>query len=208
MKITAIIKQQRGDRYNLYADEVFLLGISTDALLRNGLAVGDELSEEDVARLADEDGFSKALAKAYDYLSRRPHSEAELRQKLARKDYEAANIEAVVNHLAERKYLDDEAFAKLWIEQRGSARGERLLRQELRQKGVDAAVISKVLMERETGNDPLATSREVALRRYARLKNESWNVVYARLSGYLSRRGFSADHIRTILTEIKTMHVN
>jgi SOS response regulatory protein OraA/RecX len=46
--------------------------------------------------------------------------------------------------------LDDEAFARSWVESRDRARprGERAIRDELRLKGIDRAVIDTVLEER------------------------------------------------------------
>ena len=46
--------------------------------------------------------------------------------------------------------LDDEAFARAWVESRDRARprGERAIREELRLKGVDRASIDLVLAER------------------------------------------------------------
>jgi regulatory protein len=51
--------------------------------------------------------------------------------------------------------LDDQAFASLWVESRDRARprGERALRQELRQKGIDSETIARTLEERDRGAD-------------------------------------------------------
>ena len=46
--------------------------------------------------------------------------------------------------------LDDEAFARAWVESRDRARprGERAIRQELGLKGVDRSTVDLVLSER------------------------------------------------------------
>ena len=51
--------------------------------------------------------------------------------------------------------LDDQAFASLWVESRDRARprGERALRQELRQKGIDSETIAATLEERNLASD-------------------------------------------------------
>lgn len=65
-------------------------------------------------------------------------------------------VDRAIERLLELGMLDDEAFARLWVESRDRARprGERALIIELRQKGVDATIITATLKER----------REVAVR--------------------------------------------
>ncbi len=71
--------------------------------------------------------------------------------------------------------LDDAAFATQWVESRDRARprGERALRQELRQKGIDSDTIARTLDQRSAAaadhDGPLDSERrsadEVAARR-------------------------------------------
>ena len=42
MRVTAITKQRREGRYNLYLDGRFALGLTLDALAAAGLRAGDE----------------------------------------------------------------------------------------------------------------------------------------------------------------------
>ena len=53
--------------------------------------------------------------------------------------------------------LDDDAFARAWVESRDRARprGERALRAELHKKGVDRPIVDSVLEDRaDTSDDP------------------------------------------------------
>ena len=49
-----------------------------------------------------------ALVKAVDFLAQQEHSETKLREKLARREYEAEEINAAVDRLKEKHYLNDE----------------------------------------------------------------------------------------------------
>ena len=64
--------------------------------------------------------------------------------------------------LLEIGLLDDEAFARHWVESRdrASPRGEMALRRELRLRGVDGAIVDAVLDERRMGwsDDPVQGS--------------------------------------------------
>ncbi len=205
MKITKISKQQRGDRYNLFDDETFIVGISAAVLARSGLSVGEELTADRLASLQDDEGYGKALAKAYDYLARRPHATVELKRKLIAKEFDGKVIERTLAHLEHEGYLDDLAFAKIWISSRGSSRGDRLLRQELRRKGVADEVVDQALAE-EADRDASSDIQAVARKRYRQMTTLPWEKVYARLGGYLARRGYEMSDIRAVLAELRQEH--
>ena len=89
------------------------------------------------------------------FLETRSRSVADVRRRLTDAGYRAELVEGAVARLLEIGILDDEVFARLWIESRDRAhpRGEAALRRELRLKGVDPAVIETVLTERDTPSD-------------------------------------------------------
>jgi regulatory protein len=100
-------------------------------------------------RAAVED-VAEVLDAAARFLEARPRSIAEVRRRLTTAGYRAPLVDAAILRMGELGYLDDEAFARTWVESRDRARprGEHALRQELRLKGIDAAVIATVLDER------------------------------------------------------------
>jgi regulatory protein len=85
----------------------------------------------------------------------RPRSIREVRRRLALAGYPATLIEAALERLEELDFLDDEAFARSWVESRDRARprGERALRSELTQKGVPREIVDRVLAERRPAGD-------------------------------------------------------
>jgi regulatory protein len=100
-------------------------------------------------RAAVED-VAEVLDAAARYLEARPRSVAEVRRRLTTAGYRATLVEAAIARMGELGYLDDDAFARTWVESRDRARprGEHALRQELRLKGIDNATIVAVLDER------------------------------------------------------------
>ncbi len=68
-------------------------------------------------------------------------------------------VDAAIERLLALQYLDDDAFARAWVESRDRAhpRGEHALRRELQLKGVERGVIEAVLDERRTSADGAAT---------------------------------------------------
>jgi len=75
---------------------------------------------------------------------------AEVRRRLVSAGYREVLVEEAIARLTEQGYLDDEAFARAWVESRDRARprGERALRSELFAKGIDRTIIDAVLDER------------------------------------------------------------
>ena len=96
------------------------------------------------------DSLGEVLDAAARFLEARPRAEAEVRTKLLRLGYRADLVDAAVTRLVELRYLDDDAFARSWVDSRDrtSPRGEHALRAELVRKGVGRDVIDAVLGER------------------------------------------------------------
>ena len=90
--------------------------------------------------------FQRCLNAAFQFLSYRPRSEAETRERLKQRGYEDEEIEKVVAQLKRLDLLDDAAFAEFWKENRNSfrPRSQRMLKMELRRKGVESEVINEV----------------------------------------------------------------
>ena len=73
------------------------------------------------------------LEAAARFLEPRARSVAEVRRRLTGAGYQSDSVEGAINRMLELAMLDDEAFARTWIESRDRARprGERAIRQEL-----------------------------------------------------------------------------
>jgi len=101
-------------------------------------------------RRAAVDDPAIVLDAAARFLETRSRSVAEVRRRLTTAGYRPELVEGAITRLAELGMLDDEAFARTWVESRDRARprGERALRDELRLKGIDRAIVDLVLEER------------------------------------------------------------
>jgi regulatory protein len=101
-------------------------------------------------RRAAVDDPAVVLEAAARFLEARARSIGEVRRRLTSAGYQADLVEGAITRLGELGMLDDEAFAKAWVESRDRARprGERALADELRLRGVDRAVIVAALDER------------------------------------------------------------
>ena len=135
-------------------------------------------------------------AAALALLARRDFATAELRERLERRGFERALIEAAVAELIEEHALDDQRFAQSYVAYR-AGRGEGPLRiaAELRVRGLAAELIEAAL---QGGPDWHALARDVRRRRFGLQDPTSWGEK-SRQARFLQYRGFSSDHIRAAL---------
>jgi regulatory protein len=113
------------------------------------------------ARRAEIDDPEVVLAAAFRFLEARARSVAETRRRLSDTGYRPELVEAAIARLLAIGLLDDEAFARHWVESRDRARprGEIALKRELRLRGVDAQVIAAVIDERRAADsDPFGAA--------------------------------------------------
>ena len=186
-KITAITAQKRHpQRVNIYLDGEFAFGLAR--IVAAWLQVGQELSEEDIARLQQQDAQEKAYQQALRYLGYRPRTTSEVRRYLQRKGTTEDTIAAVLTRLSDLGLVNDEAFARAWVESRflNRPRGCRALTAELRQKGLPETVIQQAL----SGVDEAEGAYRAAQKGLRRYRNLPWPAFRQKMSAYLARRGF------------------
>lgn len=145
----------------------------------------------------------KAKADALRLLRFRPRSIKEIAQRLKQKGHRSFIIEQTINELKEKKFLDDKAFAKLWIGERMSLKpeGKHLITRELKSKGVNEEIIDSAFRECQNTFDEYEIARPLALRKFGQLKDVDEEKAKKKLFDLLSRRGFSYNTIWKIIKD-------
>jgi regulatory protein len=138
------------------------------------------------------------LAAAARFLEARPRSEAEVRRRLGSAGYRRELVDQAVAKLVELGYLDDQAFARSWVESRDRARprGAIALRRELRLKGIDAGTIDATLDERteaEGDADETAARRLLDRNRQTLARVADLRARRQRAYALLARNGFDPE---------------
>ena len=138
------------------------------------------------------------------FLAVRPRSVDETRRRLRQLGYPEALVETAVQRLVELRYLDDEEFARAWVESRDRARprGEVALRRELGLKGIEREVVDGILSERELAApadgaaDRDAATRLLERKRAALLREADPRKRRQKAYALLARNGFDPDVCR------------
>lgn len=164
------------------------------------LRIGQSLSDEELASLQRADEVEAAAQRAMRLVAIRPRSERELRDALTRARVPEPIQRAALERLRETGAIDDQAFAKVWVENRQAfrPRSSLALKVELRRKGVAAETISAVL-ERVDDEAAALQAARTAGRRLHGLSQEEFR---RRLGGLLARRGFDYSIIRPVVERL------
>ncbi len=133
----------------------------------------------------------------------RMRSKYELQSRLERKRYSQEIIKQVLDLLVDLGYVDDLTFAKAWVNSRlqFKPRSRKLLCYELKKKGIQSSIIERSLAQIDFEKEE-QMARELAGKRVLKLKGLPNQTQKRRLSGYLSRRGFSAAILIKIINEL------
>jgi regulatory protein len=196
MKITAIKQQERlKGRYSVFVDEKYTFSLSEGALLDQKLHIGQELTKEQVSSYKKLSADDKAYGLTLAYVARRMRSQWELTDYFKRKGYAEELGAEIMEKLERLGFVDDEAFARSWVENRRLLKpiSKRRLSQELRQKRITDEIIDQVLAEDET--DELDTLRGLVVRKRRQTKYQD----NLKLMQYLAGQGFNYGDIKAVL---------
>jgi len=144
--------------------------------------------------LLNDSAFQHCLDAAYRYLSYRPRSEGEIKQRLHQRGFDTEVVEKTTTKLKEQKLIDDYAFAQFWKDNRLSfkPKSKRLIEKELANKKVAREIVEQVTKDINDMDNACKLGR----RRMHILAKLDYPDFHRRLSNYLSYRGFSYEVIK------------
>jgi len=147
---------------------------------------------------------NRARNNAYALLRLRPRSESEIRRRLKEKGYDGTIINEVIADLKHAGDIDDEKFAKFWIESRMHMNpvGDVVLKHELKEKGISDSIIEATLDLKAKNYDEYEVAFSMARERFERFKKLDRSKAAKRLYDFLMRKGFKYENIRRIIEKL------
>jgi regulatory protein len=186
--ITAIEKQKRRPYADIHLDGVLGLSLRLDSVVIAHLAVGDELDAKRRREIEAADQRLGSVEASLHLVAMGPRSEKDLRDRLRRKSFTTAAIDHAVKRMKELGYLDDQAYARLYVQSRQAStpRSRRALAFELGRKGVNREIVSDAVEELSDAEAAYAAAQR-RMRAFSKLDRESF---MRRMGNFLASRGF------------------
>ncbi len=204
MRITKLYPRKRIGGFDIYVDNKLAFTVSDEVVVKDKIKAGLELTEEAYGVLKQKSAFFIWYNKLLNFLSFRPRSEHEVKNKLKEIAFKSKdNSEAIkkelsdslIQKLKEQKLLNDRDFAAWFIDQRMNSRkksGVNKVKFELFAKGVPQEIIRYSLLEFSSKNEESTESRmeDAVKSKLKALAKEEKNDFKRKLSSFLIRRGF------------------
>jgi regulatory protein len=199
--VTAITPQKSNlDRVNIFIDRKYEFSLDISQVVDLKVRVGNVYSDDELDDLRRESDFGKIYSRALNYCFSRPHSIREVRDYLMRRKADQKPIDVgfvgrIIDKLIEKNYLNDEVFARFWIDNHAMSKGasRKKLRFELLKKGVDKSILDTVLSDSlRSDSDEI---KKVIAKKASRYDDKN------KLIGYLMRQGFELDDIKSALDD-------
>ena len=216
------IKQAVHDqnRVNIDVDGKYFCSLDISQVVDFHVKIGKKISAEEKMQLKKASDFGKFYTQALEYALIRPRSSYEIQDYLKKKTlsrkirvknrktgeyqikdkagYDASLVPLVFRRLKDRGYIDDERFAKLWVEGRSLKKGTSIkkLRLELQQKGIDSQIIDNVFSE--SNRNDMDELKKIIAKKRAKYADEQ------KLVQYLQRAGFNYSDILDALSEFSS----
>lgn len=110
---------------------------------------------------------------------------------------------AVLDRFVEVGLVNDLEFAQNWVRSRHKVRGltRRVLRQELRQRGIDDGDID-IALEQITSDDEFRAAVDLTERKLRTMTRDDQSVQRRRLMGMLMRRGYGGSVATAAISEV------
>ena len=214
MPLISKIEQQKRkkDRYNIFLNDIYSFSVSEQTLLENSLKVGQNLTEEEISQISKKEELSRLMDLSLRFVGVRPRSEKEVKDYLAKKistlndikfkeALRSPQIEITIKKLKKYKYLNDSEFSKWLIQsrRRSSPKGTRIIKMELKQKGIKPEIIQKVLKKAINEKTLAKIALSKKLIKWSNLKEfELKKKVYT----FLLSRGFDYETIEELFATL------
>ncbi len=200
MKVTQIVELSK-TRSKVYIEQEFAFVLYKGELRLYHVRQGEELSEEDYRRILEEVLPKRAKLRAMNLLKNREYTTEELRRKLEEGYYPEKIIKEALDYVASFHYIDDLRYAVSYITYHEGDRSRRRIEQDLMNKGISKAVLSKAWLEWEVKggvqDEQAMIARLLEKRRYN--PEQADRKEQQRTYAFLMRKGFSGEDVRKAL---------
>ncbi len=198
-EITAITPQIKDKkRCNIFVDGRFYCGMLLETAVKNRLKVGMPITEQALSKMQLESEKQVALDKALLHISATRKTEKQVRDFLKSKGYLSDVIDFAIEKMQGYGFVNDGEYAEAYVEYSSGKKGVRLIKMELKSKGISEREIDEALLE--ISEEEQIQSAKKILEKYLKNKEISKETL-AKAFRYLLGKGYESETIKSALLE-------
>jgi regulatory protein len=156
------------------------------------------------------DDFEKFYKASINFLSFRQRSELEMREYLRRKTKDLRPkidekiIERIIDSLKRDKFINDEEFARMWIQSRTSfkPRAWRVIKLELKMKGINEELIQNYELGIKNQGQDKESAVKLAEKKLRLIHDTDKYKIREKLGRFLASKGFNWDTIKEAIEKV------
>ena len=194
LSITTIqVQKKNKERFSIFHEDRFLLGISSQTLVKCSLKKGTLLTTDVIEHILEVEQYNKAKDYCLGLLSRRDHSVKELILKGIKKGFFKEILVRITQELQQQGYLDDQRFALNFMHDAIEFRKWSLtkINVELQKKGVNKVIINELL----SGLDDSIWKEQIfglVQKNKAKFRRTDSSKLKKKIYDYLARKGYNS----------------
>ena len=206
--ISSISVQKRNkERYSIFVDEQFLLGVNEETLIKFDLSKGTQITPLLFRKLQRAEGRFAVKKYLLKLLGRRAHARKELLQKALRKEYPQDVIEGMLDNLEKKGYIDDADFAETYAADKYKLNrwGPSKIKAHLFKKGIQRTTIEQSIKKVFRNKDLEETFIHLISKRKRHfLREENELKRKKKVISYLARKGYYSSDIYDNIDQLMT----
>lgn len=205
LKIISVKSKKNGQSCIICLSDGEILESSYDLVLKYKLGNNSIITTDLLLELKKEQRIFDAKQSAYNYVSYKPRTERQIRQKLRDKGYEKEESDLAIEFLIKFDLVDDERYAKQFISDflKRKSSGKSKLLSELISKGIDKSLAQQSLEEFYPHRESLEIALKAANKKLRLIRHKPKEKQKESLIRFLQSAGFDWDLIRNVLKEIQ-----
>ncbi|EDS76677.1 regulatory protein RecX [Clostridium botulinum C str. Eklund] len=197
------VGKKNKDRVNVFLNEEFAFACSADLVYYYKLSKGKKINEEFLEEIVSEDNYLKGKNYALKLLEKSYKTQKEITDKLVSKEYQHKAIERIIKFLKEYKFIDDDKYCTIFINEKVSSYGRNKIKYLLTQKGISDDIIEYRIRDIDEDFEK-KVAYKLAEKKYRLLisSETSYKKIYKKIGDYLLNRGFDYNILNSILNNI------
>jgi regulatory protein len=199
--IEAIEKDKKGYQVTIQGVKHFIVH---EIYYKYHLQVGDTLSQKQFKTMLDQNQMFLLDQLAVQKL-KKMLTVQELQVFLKKEGANQKQIEELVTRYKNYQYIDDELYAKTYVEKKKYSEGPKLIEFRLKQKGLNDLDIEHALEKL----DQKTIISSIIDKKLSTIKNKNQNQLFGLIKNYLLQKGFDDDYLDELIeNKIKQVKVN